>query len=84
MNPQTCIETMKTRLATLHPTYIEITDDSAAHKGHHPVSGGHYTLIISASAFAHQSLVKQHQLIYAALGDLLPTAIHALRIQVKP
>lgn len=83
MNKQTCIETMATRLQSLQPTHLEIIDDSADHIGHHPVRGGHYTVIIHSPLFADLSMVKQHQMIYAALGDLLPSAIHALQIKVQ-
>lgn len=83
MNKQTCMDLMKERLQTLEPSYLEVIDDSAAHIGHHPVSGGHYTLIISSPLFADQSHVRRHQMIYAALGDLFPNAIHALSIQIK-
>lgn len=78
-----CIDTMKQRLQALHPSHLEIIDDSDDHIGHY-ASGGHYTLIISSAAFAGQSAVKQHQMIYEALGDLLPDAIHALIIKIKP
>lgn len=82
MNKETCMHEMKERLQSLQPTHLEVIDDSAEHIGHHPVSGGHYTVNISSPLFANQSQVKQHQMIYAALGDMLPDAIHALRIKV--
>lgn len=77
------LDIMKERLQTLCPTHVEIIDDSAAHIGHRSNNGGgHYTLLISSPTFKNQSLVKQHQLIYGALGDLLPHAIHALIIKI--
>ncbi|EKD74800.1 MAG: Morphogene BolA protein [uncultured bacterium] len=74
---------MKERLQSLQPSYLEIIDDAASHQGHAHAGAGHYTLIITSPLFENQSLVKQHQMIYAALGDLLPHAIHALCIKVE-
>ncbi|MBI5447551.1 MAG: BolA family transcriptional regulator [Gammaproteobacteria bacterium] len=77
------IDLMKARLQTLQPSYLEIIDDGAAHAGHHAAGGGHFTLIIRSPLFADQTQLKRHQMIYAALGDLFPHAIHALSIQIK-
>lgn len=66
----------------LNPQLIEIIDNSAAHAGHVGVQkgGGHYHVTIVADAFDGKSLVQRHQLIYAALGDMMKEQIHALGI----
>ena len=66
----------------LQPTLLELIDNSAAHAGHAGArsGGGHYQLTIVAEAFTGQSLVKRHQLVYQALGDLMKQHIHALSI----
>ena len=43
--------------------------------------GQHFEAIIVSTAFAGLSRVKQHQLVYAALGDRMREEIHALSMQ---
>jgi acid stress-induced BolA-like protein IbaG/YrbA len=43
--------------------------------------GHHFEAVIVAAAFAGLSRVKQHQLVYAALGDRMREEIHALSMQ---
>lgn len=73
------IELMRTRLAALNPEVLEIHDDSAAHAGHAGAkSGGHYQLLIVSEQFKGLSRIARQRLVYAALGDLMQTRIHAL------
>lgn len=76
------ISEMKVRLATLAPQHLEIVDESALHAGHAGArsGGGHYQLTMISAAFAGQNAVGRHRLIYQALGDLMPSRIHALSI----
>lgn len=66
----------------LKPETLEIIDNSAAHAGHVGArsGGGHYHVMIVATAFDGKSLVQRHQLVYKALGDLMKQQIHALGI----
>lgn len=66
----------------LNPQLLEIIDNSAAHAGHAGArkGGGHYNVTIVAEIFEGKSLVQRHQLIYAALGDMMKEQIHALGI----
>jgi BolA protein len=68
--------------AELNPQLIEIIDNSAAHAGHAGArkGGGHYNVTIVADIFDGKSLVQRHQLIYAALGEMMKDQIHALGI----
>ena len=70
--------------SALTPTTLEIIDDSHKHIGHAGAlgGGGHYTVKISSPLFANKSRIKQHQLIYTALGNLMEHEIHALRIKI--
>ena len=43
--------------------------------------GAHFEAIIVSRAFAGLSRVRQHQLVYAALGDRMREEIHALSMQ---
>ena len=68
--------------AELNPQLLEIIDNSAAHAGHIGArkGGGHYHVTLVTDAFEGKTLVQRHQLIYAALGDLMKDQIHALGI----
>lgn len=67
---------------SLAPLELELQDDSAKHLGHASARDGrgHYSLRILAPAFANLGRLERHRLIYAALGDLMQTDIHALSI----
>ncbi|MCB1937999.1 MAG: BolA family transcriptional regulator [Rhodocyclaceae bacterium] len=69
--------------AALAPVSLHIDDDSAKHAGHAGArdGGGHYRVTIVAEAFAGKNTLARHRLIYTALGDLMPAAIHALAIR---
>lgn len=43
--------------------------------------GTHFGAIIVSDAFVGLSMVKQHQIVYKALGEKMGTDIHALSIQ---
>jgi len=75
-------EQLRARLAELAPSFLELTDDSAAHAGHAGASGGgHYQLVIVAAAFAGKSAVERHRIIYQTLGTLMQGTVHALSIR---
>jgi len=40
--------------------------------------GDHFEATIVSDAFDGKSMVQQHQMVYAALGDLMQGAVHAL------
>jgi len=66
------------------PTSLEIIDDSHKHAGHAGAKhGGHFTVNIVSQAFAGQTLVQRHRLIYQALGEAMQTEIHALSIKAQ-
>ncbi len=74
-------ETIKTRLAVLEPTSLEIQDDSALHAGHAGnTGGGHFSIKIVSSQFSQKSSIMRHRLIYQLLTDLIPQQIHAISI----
>lgn len=70
--------------AALSPSRLEVVDDSDSHRGHAGHSGAgesHFTVRLTAAAFAGQSRVARQRAVYAALGDLLaPDRVHALVI----
>jgi len=43
--------------------------------------GAHFEAVVVSAAFSGLSRIKQHQLVYAALGDRMRAEIHALSMQ---
>jgi acid stress-induced BolA-like protein IbaG/YrbA len=43
--------------------------------------GSHFVARVVSNDFADLPMIKQHQMVYAALGDSMESAIHALSIQ---
>ncbi len=77
------IEAMKEKLiASLNPSDIAIEDQSHLHAGHAGAKSGkgHFELHIESDAFNGQSLIARHRAVYAALGSLMESDIHALTI----
>ena len=77
---------IRARLAALQPESLELEDQSELHRGHaghRPGGGTHWRLSIVARAFAGQSTVARHRLVYQALGELMQHPIHALAIQAR-
>lgn len=74
---------MREHLAALHPTHIDIIDESHLHAGHEGArsGGGHYRLHIVSSRFVGLNTLARHRMIYSALGEMMRQEIHALNIQ---
>lgn len=79
------VDEIRSRLAPLEPTRLDLIDDSALHAGHAGArsGGGHYRLSIVSAAFSGKNTVARHRLIYAALGEMMRREIHALAIQAQ-
>jgi stress-induced morphogen len=43
----------------------------------------HYKAVVVAKEFAGKTRVEQHQLVYAALGELMAGPVHALALETK-
>jgi BolA protein len=71
--------------ASLHPTALEIVDDSAKHAGHAGArgGGGHFNVSIVSDEFEGKSLIQRHRMVYDALGDAMQKEIHALSINAR-
>ncbi|HQW81930.1 MAG: BolA family transcriptional regulator [Rhodanobacteraceae bacterium] len=78
------VDEIRRRLETaFRPVMLEVIDDSHKHIGHEGARDGrgHYTVHISAEVFRGQLPLAQHRSVYAALGELMSTDIHALAIK---
>jgi len=68
----------------LHPTLLEIRDDSAKHAGHAGArEGGHFHVVIAAAGFAGVPMLERHRMVYAAAAELMGRDIHALSIDAR-
>jgi len=69
--------------ARFAPLELIIEDESHRHAGHAGAAGGHghFRVRIVAEAFRGLSPLARHREVYAAVGDLMQTDIHALRLE---
>lgn len=75
---------LRARLSALAPLALDIVDQSAAHAGHAGArSGAHVHLRLVSEAFRSMSRLQRHQAVYALLGDLMRTRIHALSLDLQ-
>lgn len=90
MNAQTtgpvAAEMLRRLNSALSPTRIELTDDSEQHRGHggyNPAGESHFSLRIESAAFAGKNRVQRQRMVYAALGELMESRVHALSIRAS-
>jgi len=84
-------DTMIAKLtAALAPVSLDVIDDSAKHAGHMLHPGGveprgetHFTVRVTAPAFAGKSRLQRHRLVNDALAQELQDGVHALAIEAK-
>jgi BolA family transcriptional regulator, general stress-responsive regulator len=71
--------------AALAPLSLEIEDESHRHAGHAGAADGrgHFRVDVVSEAFAGLGPIARHRAVYAALGDLMTTDIHALSIRAR-
>lgn len=85
LNPQR-VERIRALLTeALAPQSLDVADDSHKHAGHAGARGGqgHFGVDIVSSAFAGKLPLARHRLVYAALGEMMQTDIHALSIRAR-
>ena len=70
-------------IAALAPTQLDLIDESHKHRGHAGARDGrgHFAVRIVSTAFAGKPALARHRLVYAALGALMQSDIHALSIE---
>lgn len=75
---------MRDRLSGLHPTRIEVIDESESHRGHAGYRDGgesHFRIRMASPDFAGLSRIARHRLVHRTLGDVMPR-IHALALEL--
>jgi stress-induced morphogen len=69
-------DTVRSRLLAAFPNaQVDVTDLTGTQD--------HFQAVVIASAFDGKSRVEQHKLVYAALGELMNGAIHALALTTR-
>lgn len=84
--PSERIERIRAHLIdALAPSFLAIEDESHKHAGHAGARDGrgHFRVRIVAAAFSGQSLVARHRSVFAALGQMMQTDIHALALDAR-
>jgi BolA protein len=81
----TRIERIRTALEVLQPVALEVVDDSHKHAGHEGARDGrgHFTVRVVSPVFAGKPPLARHRAVYAALGEMMQTDIHALAIEAR-
>ncbi len=69
-------EQIKQRIIQHIPTAVVTAQDLTG-------GGDHWQVTVKAQEFAGLSMVKQHQLVYQALGEWMKKEIHALALTTK-
>ncbi|HEV7275550.1 MAG TPA: BolA family protein [Devosiaceae bacterium] len=78
----TIVEKLSLKFA---PSHLEVTDESAKHRGHSGWKEGgetHFRVRISTPKLSGMSRVAQHRALMAELATELETQVHALAIEV--
>ena len=76
-------DTLHARLTELHPSMLDIQDDSAQHAGHagSEAGGRHFSVTIVSEHFLGLSRLARHRAVLDRVGDLIPHPVHALAIR---
>ncbi len=61
--------------ASFPVTHIEVKDTTGG--------GDHWDVVVSSPAFKGKSMIEQHRMVYAALGDAMKGPIHALSLRTS-
>jgi BolA protein len=77
------VERIRAALASLAPSALDIVDDSPLHAGHAGARSGHghFRLRLVSPRFAGLAPLARQRAVYAALGALMHTDIHALNLE---
>ena len=78
------VELIRQRLnRALAPTDLDVIDESHLHVGHPGARDGrgHFRIRIVSPVFHALPRLARHRRVYAALGELMETDIHALSIE---
>ena len=71
--------------AAFAPSHLLVKDQSHLHSGHAGARDGrgHFDVTIESEAFVGIRPLARHRMVYDALGAMMDTEIHALRIDAR-
>ncbi len=78
------VEAIKQRLRdAFSPLELLIKDQSHLHAGHAGAEDGrgHFDVTIVSDAFVEAGRLQRHRMVFDALGEMMDTDIHALRVR---
>ncbi len=83
--PVARVEKIRQALQSLDPIELQVVDESHKHLGHAGARDGrgHFAVSIVSESFAGLAPLARHRRVYAAVGDLMQTDIHALSILAR-
>jgi BolA protein len=69
----------------LQPRSLDVEDESHLHAGHAGARDGrgHFRVLVVSDVFQGKSSLARHRAVYAALGDMMQTDIHALSVEAR-
>ena len=79
------LEIRRRLTAALAPVALDVEDESHRHVGHAGARDGrgHFRVRIVSAAFEGKPPLARHRAVYAALGEMMTTDIHALAIRAR-
>jgi BolA protein len=78
------VDKIRQRLqVAFEPESLDVEDDSHSHAGHEGAKSGlgHFNVMIVSKRFNGMKMLARHREVYAALGEMMQTDIHALAIE---
>lgn len=86
MTPFTASDMERSLRTALHPTALEVLDESKLHEGHDGANGTgfgtHFRVRVASPLFGDLSRVRQHRLVYDALQEFIDRGAHAIAIEI--
>ncbi len=85
MNTAERLEEIRARLEkAFKPESLVVEDEGHLHAGHEGAKDGrgHFRIQIVSAAFNGLNMIARHRAIYAQMGSLMDSDIHALSIEV--
>ena len=78
------VEAIEERLrAAFSPRELLVKDQSHLHAGHEGARDGrgHFEVLIVSEGFGGANRLQRHRMVFDALGEMMDTDIHALRVR---
>lgn len=79
------IARIESALRELEPTELEVIDEGHKHVGHAGAADGrgHFRVVMVSERFKGMPPLARHRAVYAALGSMMDSDIHALALRLS-